>query len=74
MSSQRPDHSDDEVYVAALEQARSRGKVSVSSLQRGLGVSYNHARSLLDEMKRREGLVQGVSSFTWVFRSPSTTL
>ena len=67
MSSQRTDRQDDEIYMAALEQARSRGKVSVSSLQRGLGISYNNASSILDEMKRREGLVQGITSFTWIF-------
>jgi len=66
-SSLHQDNQDDEIYLAALEQARSRGKVSVSFLQRGLGISYNHASSILDEMKKREGLVQGVSSFTWIF-------
>jgi len=67
MSSQHPIHKDDEIYDAALQHARSRGKVSVSSLQRGLGISYNNASSILDEMKRREGLVQGITSFTWIF-------
>jgi len=60
---------DEARYFDALVAAKRRGKVSAGFLQRELGIGYQCACEIFEAMKMRERLVQGVSSFTWVWPS-----
>jgi len=52
-----PVDGDDDLYVKAVALVRSHGKASISYLQRRLGIGYNRAASLMEQLE--EGGVVG---------------
>lgn len=53
---------------AAVAYAKANGRVSVSHLQRGMGIGYSYAAALLDEMVARGFVGHCVTKSTWEWR------
>lgn len=53
---------------AAIAYAKANGRVSVSRLQRGMGIGYSRAAALLDEMAARGLIKPGITKSTWEWR------
>jgi DNA segregation ATPase FtsK/SpoIIIE-like protein len=54
-------------YEKALALLKQQGKISASTIQRGLGIGYLDSVKILEELKERENLQNGVTSFTWIY-------
>lgn len=57
------------IYNKAIALLRSQGCISASRIQRGLGVGYCTAEKILDELIKKEHLVQGATKLTWQFKN-----
>lgn len=59
--------AEDIKYEKALAFLKQQGKISASTIQRGLGIGYLDSVEILEELKERENLQNGVTSFTWTY-------
>lgn len=56
----------DSQYERSVELLKKHGQISASVIQRHLGIGYPDAEEVLEKLKQRECLVQGLTSLTWV--------